>query len=477
MHIFDKIFNYLFPLSLLDTTPWRSMWEEKERADFLATAKIFFPIAAFIYAGHYWFFDLPMGLEPKQLWASFRAGAVAIALITFVFYLSPLRNMRWYRFPAILATTIFCYSQARVTIWYPEAPWIYCFVLNVICALSLRASVLKSVFFAALLITLQWSSLMEAGLTVPEAVSASAVVLFAIITIRGSYAADIRYFLLNQQNIDAQKRNIEMNIEFTDRIKSFIPAEIAHRLEIHLRNRGSSVLEAIYGVLRPTRCDIACLFSDIRGFTENSKNLDAFIKDSVVPNIKECTDALEEFGGIPRKIGDLLFAYFDNKSVHLNLIRAILSGLEVAQINDRHNRTVTNQDIERYILISTGEAIVGNIGGFDSSVEITALGSPVNFLSRLDELTKQPQLRNLLKSSDLVICDRSMKLLRELRISPSTTTIDLDELGLSIRNFPDVKRIHTMRPSQANIDVFYRLYSEIVKDIDNDADDTRSRAA
>lgn len=318
---------------------------------------------------------------------------------------------------------------------------------------------------------------MQAGLSIPEAVSASAVVVFAIITTRGSYAADIRYFLLNQQNIDAQKRNIEMNIEFTDRIKSFIPAEIANRLEKHLRDRSSSVLEAIYGVLRPRRCDIACLFSDIRGFTESSKNLDAFIRDSVVPNIKECTDALEEYGGIPRKIGDLLFAYFDDKSIHANLVRAILSGLEVAKINERHNQTASHQDIERYILISTGEAIVGNIGGFDSSVEITALGSPVNFLSRLDELTKQPQLRALLRSSDLVICDRSMKLLQELRIHPTVTTIDLEDLGLSIRNFPDVRRIHTMRPSQANIEVFFELYSRVIKDIDSNADDSRSRAA
>ena len=477
VHLFEKVFSYLFPLSLLDTTPWRGIWEEKEKQDFISATKLFFPIAAVLYAGHYWFFDLPMGLQPQERWLTFRASVVAIALVTFLIYLSPFRNIRWYRAPAMVALSIFCYSQARVTVWYPEAPWIYCFVFDVISALSLRASVFKSTSFAAFLIAIQWSSLMEANLTVPEAVSASAVVLIAIMTIRGSYAADIKYFLLNQQNIDAQKRNIELNIEFTDRIKSFIPAEIANRLEDYLRDRSTSVLEAIYGVLKPRRRDIACLFSDIRGFTEGSKNLDSFIRDSVIPNVKACTDALEEFGGIPRKIGDLLFAYFDNQSVHLNLIRAILSGLEVAQINEQHNQSLKNPDIERYILISTGEAIVGNIGGFDSSVEITALGSPVNFLSRLDELTKHPALKGYLQSSDIILCDRSMKLLHELKASPKATPLDLEELGLSIRNFPEVKRIHTMRPSQSNIELFYKLYTHLNQGRPRSGDENRAQAA
>jgi class 3 adenylate cyclase len=475
VQLFEKIFTYLFPLSLLDTTPWRGIWEEKERADFLATARLFFPIAGLIYAGHYWFFDLPMGLEPRIHWLTFRSSMVAIALVTFVIYLSPIRNTRWYRAPAVVALAIFCYSQARVTVWYPEAPWIYCFVLNVITALSLRASVFKSAAYSTAVIALQWPSLMEANLTVPEAVSACAVVLLAIVTIRGSYAADIRYFLLNQQNIDAQKRNIELNIEFTDRIKSFIPAEIANRLEVYLRDRSTSVLEAIYGVLKPRRCEIACLFSDIRGFTEGSKNLDSFIRDSVVPNVKACTDALEEYGGIPRKIGDLLFAYFDHRSVHLNLIRAILSGLEVARINEEHNQG--NSDIERYILIATGDAIVGNVGGFDSSVEITALGSPVNFLSRLDELTKNPKLRDYLHSSDLILCDRSMELLRELGVAPATFTVDLAALGLQIRSFPEVQRIHTMRPSKSNVELFYELYKTLTKRTSKAGDEDRAQAA
>ena len=477
MQVFDRIFSYLFPLSLLDTTPWSGIWKEKEKADFLSTARFFFSIGAVIYAGHYWFFDLPMELQPPELWLQFRSSMVAISLATFLYYISPLaRRLTWYRVPAAVSMGVFAYFQARVTVWYPDAPYIYCFVLNVIFSLALRTSVFKSCAFSALVIIAQWPSLMESGLPIPHAVSASAVVLLAITTIRGSYAADIKYFLLNQQNIDAQKRNIELNIEFTDRLKSFIPAEIASRLERHLTDRGTSVLEAIYGVLRPKRRDIACLFSDIRGFTESSKNLDAFIRDSVVPNVKACTDALEDYGGIPRKIGDLLFAYFDHKSVHLNLLRAVLSGLEVARINEEHNYGANGSDIERYILISSGEAIVGNVGGFDSSVEITALGSPVNYLSRLDELTKHPRLRERLHSSDIILCDRSMELLSQLKITPDVETLDLTELGLAIRNFPEARRIHTMRPTSENVAVFYDLYMRLTTSKESHWDVNRAAA-
>jgi class 3 adenylate cyclase len=215
--------------------------------------------------------------------------------------------------------------------------------------------------------------------------------------------------------------------------------------------------------LRPRKQNIACLFSDIRGFTEGSKDLDAFIRDSVLPNVKESTNAIEIYGGIPRKIGDLIFAYFDHKSTHLNLIRSILAGLEIARINEDQNADPSNPNIERYILISTGEAIVGNIGGFDSSVEITALGSPVNYLSRVDELTKHPKLRELLASSDLIICNTSLTLLHEIDVFPNVTSIDLSELGLSIRNFHEQTIIHTMRPTTENRQLFSDLYKRIGK--------------
>lgn len=460
--LFDRIFTYVFPLSLLEPTPWLEIWKEKERNDFLAVVRIFFPIVAILYLGHYWVFDLPMGLEPANYWLLFRLSMVAIAITAFAYYVSPWAHYGAYRIVAMISCAIFCVAQAWVTYYYPPAPWIYCFVFVIVAALVQRASVMKSLAYVMGVIALQWPVLVRADVAVPEMLSATGVCVLAVVAMRGSYLADIRYFLLNQQNVDAQKKNIELNIEFTDRIKSFIPRQIATRLEIYLKDRDTSVLSAIHEVLKPRRREIACLFSDIRGFTEGSKELETFIRESVLPNVRACSDAVEDNAGIPRKVGDLIFAYFDDSSVHLNLIRAVVAGLEIARINENQNSSSNSPHIQRYILISVGEAIVGNLGGFDSSVEITALGSPVNFLSRLDELTKHPQLRKRLKSSDIIICDRSLQLLHEVNINPEVVTIDLEEVGLSIRNFPEHKIIHAMRPSEANRRLLSSFYEGLL---------------
>ena len=461
MNKLRALFTYVFPRRLLEGSSWADLWDDKEQSDFAAAARLILPVAAVAYLGHYVLFDRAMGLEPTEKWLQFRVAMAAIGLLAFSYYLTPLAQRRFYRIPAALAFLAFCYSQGRVTVYYPEAPWIYCFVFTALCSIALRTSVLKSMSFAVIAFGLQWSSLFEAGVAVAEVVSATIVTLIGIIIARGSYAGEIRYFRLNQESLAAQRRNIEMNIEFLDRIKAFIPGEIADRLTAFIERDRMTVLQAIDEVLRPREREITCLFSDIRGFTQGSKDLDAYVKRAVLPNLKECTRAIEQHGGIPRKIGDLLFAYFDNRSVHLNLLRAVIAGLAVAQVSESQNNTLGRKVLTRYILISTGEAIVGNVGGFDSSIEITALGSPVNFLSRIDELTKDPALANKLSSSDLILCERSFALLTEMKLQAQVSTIDLCELGLQVRDFPETTKLYALRPTDHNTRALLQPYEKL----------------
>ena len=455
----SSIFAYIFPNTLLEGTPWLNTWKEKERQEFVGIARVFFLLVAGLYLSHFFLFDRPMGLEPLETWLLFRVSMTVIALCVFAFYHSPLAQFRFYRLPAVAALLVYCYSQAEVTVHYPEAPWIYCFLFVGISTLVLKASVLTSSLFAITAVTLQWNALVETGVPIPTLVSAAFVTLILILASRGGYVADIRYFLLNQQNTDSQRRNIELNIEFTDRIKSFIPGEVARRLDAHLGAGNMTVLQAIDEVLRPRKKTIACLFSDIRGYTEASKNLEEFIGELVLPNVKECTSAIDENGGIPRKIGDLIFAYFDGGSPHLNLLNAVKSALRISEINQFQNEATSSVGkITRYILISTGDAYVGNVGGFDSSIEITALGSPVNLLSRIDELTKEPKMAQFLDSGDIVLSNSAHNLLINLGLRPSGKLVDLVELGLEIRNFPDEQRVFVMPPSESNIQHFNTFY-------------------
>lgn len=456
---YSRFVAYIFPLSLLEGTPWLRAWKDKENEDFIGVAKVIFPLSAIIYLGHYFLFDKPMGLEPLHEWLIFRLSMATIALATFAFYFTPRARMAFYRAPAICTFLLICYSQAQVTIRYPEAPWLYCFLFVGIGALTLRATVMTSTIFAVSAMSVQWSALIQTGVPIPTLFSAAFVTLVLIVASRGGYVADLRYFLLTQQNTDSQRRNIELNIEFTDRIKSFIPGEIAKRLDFLLRARDTTVLQAIDEVLRPRKKQIACLFSDIRGFTEASKNLENFIGELVLPNVKACTSAIDDNGGIPRKIGDLIFAYFDGNGAHLNLLQAIRAAFQIAEINDSQNGdTKVGNRITRYILVSVGEAYVGNIGGFDSSVEITALGSPVNLLSRIDELTKEGRIAAELNSGDVVLSNAAYNMIFEMGLRPMVKKLGLREMGLVIRNFPDEEYIFVIPPSGANRSHFSKFY-------------------
>ena len=475
---YGRFIAYIFPLSLLEGTPWLQAWKVKENEDFVGIAKVIFPISAILYVSHYFLFDKPMGLTPLQDWLIFRLSMAAIALATFVLYFTQLARTTFYRAPAIITFLIFCYSQAQVTIRYPEAPWLYCFLFVGIASLTLRASVVTSAVFAVCAIFIQWSTLLETGVPSPTLFSAAFVTLLLIVASRGGYVADLRYFLLNQQNTDSQRRNIELNIEFTDRIKSFIPGEIAKRLDFRLRERDTTVLQAIDEVLRPRKKQIACLFSDIRGYTEASKNLENFIGELVLPNVKACTSAIDDNGGIPRKIGDLIFAYFDGNGPHLNLLQAIRAAFQITEVNESQNGdTADGQKITRYILVSVGDAYVGNIGGFDSSVEITALGSPVNLLSRIDELTKEERIAAELDSGDLVLSSTAYNMMFEIGLRPFVKKLILKELGLSIRNFPDEECIYVMAPNEANKNHFSKFYRFAVESQEHLVDERPNKVA
>ncbi|MEM1434779.1 MAG: hypothetical protein AAGG11_12030 [Pseudomonadota bacterium] len=452
--LLEKVISFIFPLSLLEGTPWLGAWKEKEQKDFVALARVFFPIAAAVWLGHFFVFDLAMGLEPITHWLVFRLAMTSIAIAVTLYYLSPLAQRSFYRLPAVCSMIVFCYFQARVTVWYPDAPWLYCFLFVGISSIVLQTSVLRTIAYALAAMAAQWASLLEANLPLPTALSAGLVTLILILASRSGYAADIRYFLLSQQNLDAQRRNIEMNIEFTDRIKSFIPGEIASRLEQFISEKNATVLQAIDEVLRPRKRKIACIFSDIRGFTESSKEIDSFLGERVLPNVKACTNAVDQNNGIPRKIGDLIFAYYDSEDLQRNIESAVLTAFQISEINESLSNGSDGGAIERYILVASGDALVGNIGGFDSSIEITALGSPVNYLARLDDATKHPNLRTKLKSGDIVIEAESFLNLGIANSDLDYREIDLSTLGIAVRNFPEQTKVFVLTPTKENSDRF-----------------------
>jgi len=337
-----------------------------------------------------------------------------------------------------------------ITTWWDGTPWLFSFLFVAITTSVIRLSPLNSVIFATLAISTQVPFLASTGVPISSLISAGIITLLLLVLLRSSHIADIKNFVLKQENIAAQKQIIELNIEFSDRIRAFIPKVIAKRLEDYVVQNRLTVLQAAVEVLKPRRTNVACLYSDIRGYTQGSKNLEEFVTQSVLPEMKACSDKVEEYSGIPRKVGDLIFAYFDDESQKRNTIRALVAGIEISRLNHDMNATITQSKIRRYILISSGDAIVGNLGGLNSSIEITALGSPVNFLSRVDDLTKNEVMAKLLNPGDMVICKDTHSIVSTLGVKLDCDEINLRSLGLTIRDFPETSVLFRIQPNDLN---------------------------
>ena len=368
-----------------------------------------------------------------------------------MYFVSAVCRSRLHRLPAAATILLLCYTQAKTIIWYDQSQYLYAFIFVVVGTATLRTSVPGSVGFALLALWLQWPSFEQSELPLAVAYSGATATLLFVVTIRAKYAGDLRYFLANQQYIASQKKMIEMNIEFSDRIRAFLPKEISSRLTKHLSENRLSVLQAVDQVLSPASRHIACLFTDIRGFTQGTKNSESFIRDGVIPNVRTCGGLIEKHRGIPRKVGDLLFAYFDDLSVYSNLVRCLLAAIDIVDANERFNQErQPDSRIRRFVLVATGNAIVGNLGGFDSSIEITALGTPVNLLSRIDELTKNPLFKQHASDSDLILCSNTASLLNRLGLTWHLERLSLSDLGTTIRDFGEMDSVWVFPTDSTN---------------------------
>jgi class 3 adenylate cyclase len=404
-------------------------------------------------------FDKVVGLEPIEFWFRFRMSMAGLAGLLFAFYLSPrCCSIRFYKLPSMIAGAVFCYFQAKVLVWYGDSIYFYAFGMVIIATFVHKTSVLKSLAYATFLIAIQWGAFLEAGLELPLLYSATAVTLMFLIFARSGHVSEIRYYAANQQNVETQTRIIEMNVEFTDRLRAFLPEEIARRLFRYVEEQKMSILQAIEEVLRPKEKVVSCLFSDIRGFTKSTQDVGNFLNDAVIPNVKECTHAVEANGGIPRKIGDLIFAYFDHPDPIQNLAKCLNAGFDLIEANRRFNETRADpHNIRRHVLISTGDAIVGNLGGFDSSIEITALGNPVNFLSRVDEVTKHQKIIPLLTGNELILDDESASCITSVSRHIDVQRVDLQKMDVSIRDFEETSTLWILRNTQTNRSAVYAI--------------------
>lgn len=142
---------------------------------------------------------------------------------------------------------------------------------------------------------------------------------------------------------------------------------------------------------------ITILFSDLRNFTTLSERFSA---DKIVAALNnyygKMVDVIEKYNGtVDSFIGDAIMVVFGAPySGDDDAYRAIVCALEMQAsmpVVNEMNRNSGLPELEMGIGINTGCAIVGNIGS-QKRMQYSAIGSPVNLASRIQDLTLGGQI-------------------------------------------------------------------------------------
>jgi class 3 adenylate cyclase len=446
-HLPGRLIEAFFPTLKLQATPWWELWVESERKRVLTATRIAMVAAALGQIINYFAVDLPLKLQPPSLWATYRFSMAAVCLATAgITFLKSFQTGRGYRLPLIFTSILLCYLQDRTMLWYDKVPYAFGLAIAGVLVVVLYATPLVSAFVFGLYAAIQLPSIFQTPAVRFEIVSAYMVALIILVIIRQRASGDISGFIGEKQRLEAQKRIIELQLEMNAEVRAFLPGEINRRVSEMVQRGGLTAFQAMEEALRPRVKTVACLFSDIRGFTPKSKDLDGFVLRSALPEIRIATEIVEKHRGVPSLTGDLIFAYFDDAAAEVNVLNALRCARELLQENARHNQSLSEKEIvKRFVLFSYGEALVGNIGGHDASREITALGSPVNVLSRIDALTKDPRLHADLGPDSVIATQRAARAAAELLGNLDAQKVDLHGRRIFIRDFPEEDAIWLIR--------------------------------
>ena len=161
-----------------------------------------------------------------------------------------------------------------------------------------------------------------------------------------------------------------------------------------------------------------------------------------IPNIKIMTHQADERGGVTRVIGDLILSYYDFSSLSDNLTKSFSSAVAICVQNYIFNKNAAStKKVNRFVILSIGEAMVGNIGSLEHSREITALGPCVNLTERIDRLTKEKSFQNIVAFNSIIMTEQyAEKLAKEVKDIPFKT-LEIESIGLSVKNFDDISKL------------------------------------
>lgn len=181
------------------------------------------------------------------------------------------------------------------------------------------------------------------------------------------------------------------------------------------------------------RRDVTILFSDIRGYTTLTENLEA---DKVVSLLNQYFETMVEAvfnheGTLDKFIGDALMAVFGAPlPLENHALMSVLAALDMRRRLEEFNRGRLDQpQIRIGIGISSGEVVSGNIGS-QKRMDYTVIGDGVNLSSRLESVTKEYGCDIILSEFTYRLCrDRIwVRELDKIRVKGKQEAVSIYEL-------------------------------------------------
>jgi putative nucleotidyltransferase with HDIG domain len=229
------VLTALVPELLLRGTPWLQVWRAHEARMVVIAARVGLGVAAIGHVLHHFLVDAPLGIAGEPLWIAYRFGSGAFYGGLFALtFLPAFQRPLLARVPPLVLALVIGTMQAKSVEWLPSVPYVYAFLLTLAAVLLIRQSVLWALVTLCACFAAQWVFAWQyTGVPFAKLLSAGTLCAALVVLFRGRMLADVRAFLTEKRELDAQKRLVETQIEL-DRVKTNFFTNVSHELRTPL---------------------------------------------------------------------------------------------------------------------------------------------------------------------------------------------------------------------------------------------------
>ena len=230
--------------------------------------------------------------------------------------------------------------------------------------------------------------------------------------------------------------------KFLSVLSKFLPDSLIKKLNSNTKH-DHNFEENLESILVPRPTTIGLLQADIRGFSKLAKIYsDTEMVDYIQKYYENVVDQAQAFAQI-KLIGDCIFLFIEedySKEKSASDL-AFEVALDLSKTTRKLNSKIRDkEDINFGIAIHFGQAVIGNLSS-TNCIDYTVLGNEVNRVARIEELTKNQNIQELIGKNGIVISKQAKEHFRYYK-NDKFNSISLKEIDLKIRSFDDVDEIY-----------------------------------